>query len=94
MARHDSSMLRGAAVAAVLVAGLWLPTPAAAYSVLAHEANVDAVWTYGIQMKDIFLNEHLAIGTYRHAVATTIPGMTKVAWSKKQNEIRKVLSTR
>jgi hypothetical protein len=49
--------------------------------------------TYGIEMKDIFINEDLAIGTYRHAVATTIPGMTKVAWSKKQDEIRKVLPT-
>src|SRR5579872_5016576 len=34
--------------------------------------------TYGIEMKDIFFNEDLAIGTYRHAIATTIPGMTKV----------------
>ena len=47
--------------------------------------------TYGIEMKDVFLNVDLAIGTYRHAVATTIPGMTKVAWSKKRNEIRKVV---
>ena len=47
--------------------------------------------TYGIQMKDVFFNEDLAIGTYRHAVATTIPGMTKVAWSKKRDEIRKVI---
>jgi hypothetical protein len=49
--------------------------------------------TYGITMKEIFFNEDLAISTYRHAVATTIPGMTKVAWSKKQEEIRKVLPT-
>jgi hypothetical protein len=47
--------------------------------------------TYGIEMKEIFFNEDLAIGTYRHAVGTTIPEMTKVAWGKKQNEIRKVL---
>lgn len=47
--------------------------------------------TYGIQMKDVFLNEDLAIGTYRHAVGTTIPEMTKVAWSKKRDEIRKVI---
>jgi hypothetical protein len=46
--------------------------------------------TYGIEMKDIFFNEDLAIGTYRHAVATTIPEMTKVAWSKKRAEILKV----
>jgi len=47
--------------------------------------------TYGIEMKDLFFNEDLAIGTYRHAVATTIPEMTKVAWSKKRDEIRKVI---
>jgi hypothetical protein len=47
--------------------------------------------TYGIEMKEIFLNEDLAIGTYRHAVATTIPGMTKVAWGKKRDAIRNVI---
>ena len=49
------------------------------------------VETYGIEMKDVFLNEDLAIGTYRHAVGTTIPEMTKVAWDKKQDEIQKVV---
>ena len=48
---------------------------------------------YGLEMKDIFFNEDLAIGSYRHAVATTIPGMTKVAWSKKRAEILKVMPT-
>src|SRR5438874_1692263 len=46
--------------------------------------------TYGIDMKDVFFNEELAIATYRHAIATTIPEMTKVAWSKKRAEIMKV----
>ena len=46
--------------------------------------------TYGIEMKDVFLTEDLAIATYRHAVATTIPEMTKVAWGKKHDEIMKV----
>jgi zinc dependent phospholipase C len=46
--------------------------------------------TYGIEMKDLFLNEDLAIATYRHAVGTTIPEMTKVAWGKKRDEIVKV----
>ena len=41
-------------------------------------------------MKDVFLSEDLAISTYRHAVATTIPEMTKVAWGKKHDEIMKV----
>ena len=47
--------------------------------------------TYGIEMKEVFFNEDLAIGTYRHAVATTIPEMTKVAWGKKRDEIQKVV---
>jgi hypothetical protein len=42
-------------------------------------------------MKDIFFSEDLAIGTYRHAVGTTIPEMTKVAWEKKHDEITKVI---
>lgn len=46
--------------------------------------------TYGIEMKDLFISEDLAIATYRHAVATTIPEMTKVAWGKKRDEIMKV----
>lgn len=49
--------------------------------------------TYGIEMDDVFLNEDLAIATYRHAVGTTIPEMTKVAWRKKRDEIRKVIPT-
>jgi hypothetical protein len=46
--------------------------------------------TYGIQMQDVFLSEDLAIATYRHAVGTTIPEMTKVAWGKKRDQIAKV----
>jgi len=46
--------------------------------------------TYGLEMKDLFLSEDLAIGTYRHAVASTIPDVTRVAWEKKQDQIQKV----
>jgi hypothetical protein len=45
--------------------------------------------TYGLEMKDLFLSEDLAIGTFRHAVGTTIPNVTKVAWDKKQEQIQK-----
>src|SRR6185503_10502294 len=45
--------------------------------------------TYGLEMTDLFLNEDLAIGSYRRAVASTIPNVTKVAWEKKQEEIQK-----
>ena len=44
--------------------------------------------TYGLEMKDLFLSEDLAIGTFRHAVGTTIPNVTKVAWEKKQDQIQ------
>ena len=45
--------------------------------------------TYGIKLKDVFLSEDLAIGTFRHAVSKTIPNVTKVAWDKKQEQIQK-----
>ena len=46
--------------------------------------------TYGLELKDLFFDEDLAIGTYRYAIAKTIPQMTRVAWKDKQDEIRKV----
>jgi hypothetical protein len=44
--------------------------------------------TYGLEMKDLF-NADLAISTYRHAVSSLIPEMTKVAWRDKRDEIEK-----
>jgi hypothetical protein len=44
--------------------------------------------TYGFDMRDLFLSEDLAVSTYRHAVGTTIPDITKVAWQKKQDQIQ------
>jgi hypothetical protein len=46
--------------------------------------------TYGLEMKDLFLNEDLAIGTFRHAVGKMIPDVTKIAWEKKQEQIQKI----
>jgi hypothetical protein len=37
-------MVKAAVVAAIVLLGLTAPRPAAAYSVLAHEANIDALW--------------------------------------------------
>jgi Zinc dependent phospholipase C len=45
--------------------------------------------TYGIEMKDLFISLDLALGTYRRAVSTVIPEMTKVAWETKKDEIAK-----
>jgi len=43
--------------------------------------------TYGIEMKELFSDVDLAIATYRHAVSSIIPEMTKVAWRDKRKEI-------
>jgi len=43
--------------------------------------------TYGIKLKDLFLSEDLAIGTYRRTASQIIPQMTKVAWKEKRDEI-------
>jgi hypothetical protein len=45
---------------------------------------------YGLQMKDVFFSEDLAIGIYRHSVSHIIPQTTRVAWSKKHDEIEKL----
>ena len=46
--------------------------------------------TYGLEMDDVFLAEDLAIGSYRHAVAQTIPEITRIAWRDKSEEIQKL----
>jgi hypothetical protein len=45
--------------------------------------------TYGLELKDVFNNLDLAIGTFRRAVSGVIPEMTKVAWEMKKDEIEK-----
>jgi hypothetical protein len=45
--------------------------------------------TYGIKMKDVFGNVTLALGSYRYAVRSIVPGMTRVAWSLKQEQLKK-----
>jgi len=45
--------------------------------------------TYGIEMKDIFGNLTIALGSYRHSIGSIIPGMTRVAWNLKKHEIQK-----
>lgn len=44
--------------------------------------------TYSLDMSSVFLSVDLTIGSYRHAVSTVIPRMTKVAWHLKRNEIQ------
>src|SRR5436309_156804 len=45
---------------------------------------------YGLEMKDVFFDEDLAIGTYRFAISEAIPNMTKIAWHRKRDEIEKL----
>ncbi len=42
---------------------------------------------YGLEMKDVFLSEDLAIGSYRYAISQTIPEITRIAWRDKREEI-------
>jgi hypothetical protein len=48
------------------------------------------VATYGLEMKDLFSDLDLAVGTYRYAVSTLIPEITKVAWREKRQEIERL----
>jgi hypothetical protein len=45
--------------------------------------------TYGMPIEKVFLSIDLAIGSYRRAVGTILPALTKVAWQLKGPEIRK-----
>lgn len=45
--------------------------------------------TYGMKLEKVFLDVDLAIGSYRRAVGTILPAMTRVAWQIKKQEIRK-----
>jgi hypothetical protein len=43
--------------------------------------------TYGLELEDVFGDTDLAIGTYRRAVSTIIPDITRLAWREKHDEI-------
>jgi len=45
--------------------------------------------TYGMRIEQVFFNLDLAIGSYRRAVGTILPAMTRVAWQIKSQDIRK-----
>ena len=45
--------------------------------------------TYSLEMKSVFFNEDLALGTYRHTVYSLLPTMSKIAWQLKKDEIQK-----
>jgi hypothetical protein len=45
--------------------------------------------TYSLELKDIFGNLDLALGTYRYTVSAIIPEITRVAWNLKKDELIK-----
>lgn len=45
--------------------------------------------TYGIELKDVFASLDLALGTFRYSVGSIIPGMTRVAWQLKGDQVVK-----
>jgi hypothetical protein len=46
--------------------------------------------TYGLELKDVFSDLDLAIGSYRRAASGIIPKMTQVAWETKKDDIEKL----
>ena len=45
--------------------------------------------TYGMRLEEVFMNVDLAIGSYRRAVGSVLPALTRVAWQIRKQEIRK-----
>jgi len=45
--------------------------------------------TYGLELKDVFGSLDLALGTFRYSVGSVIPGMTRVAWQLKKDQVSK-----
>jgi hypothetical protein len=44
--------------------------------------------TYGVELKDILLDETKALNSYRHDVSKLIPKATRIAWTLKKDEIK------
>jgi hypothetical protein len=44
--------------------------------------------TYGLELKDVLLNEAKALSSYRHDVSKLIPRATRIAWHLKKDEIK------
>jgi hypothetical protein len=45
--------------------------------------------TYSLELKDVFGDLDLALGTYRHAVSAVIPELTRAAWHLRKDELLK-----
>jgi hypothetical protein len=47
--------------------------------------------TYGLELDSVLPNESQLVNSYRHSVSSLIPRATRIAWTLKQNEIKKDL---
>ena len=45
--------------------------------------------TYGMRLEKVFMDVDLAIGSYRRAVGSVLPALTRVAWQLRKQDIRK-----
>jgi hypothetical protein len=45
--------------------------------------------TYGMRLENVFMDVDLTIGSYRRAVGSVLPAITRVAWQLKKQEITK-----
>lgn len=45
--------------------------------------------TYGLRLEDVFVSVDLSLGSYRHAVGSVFPAITKVAWQLRKEDIVK-----
>jgi Zinc dependent phospholipase C len=45
--------------------------------------------TYSVELKSVFSDFDLSVGTYRYSVSQAIPTATKVAWDSKKDQIQK-----
>ena len=77
-----------------IAAGAYLPE--AYHSFIGFEVSRDLLdrafqETYGLETKDIFNDEGLAISTYRKAISELIPELTRIAWRDKREEIARLI---
>jgi hypothetical protein len=77
-----------------IAAGAYLPE--AYHSFIGFQVSRDLLdrafhETYGLETKDIFNGEDLAISTYRKAVSELIPELTRIAWRDKREEIAQLI---
>jgi hypothetical protein len=47
--------------------------------------------TYGLEMSSVFVDEDMAISTYRKAVSEIVPELTRAAWRDKHDEIARLV---